>query len=221
MFSLIRQFVQLQDDTETATAPVQSSEPDHYLYFRGIPMPPDDYIAPAGASPNTYRDASSASLCSYACCRWPAIYNNLQNIDYCTTTFSHLGNRKFCRCCDGGRGKGGGGMKGGSYVLGMMRKRRRGELARRERASEGGSGGRRGRGERRGEEENLKWLWMALAKADCWTFSGSALCLILSCRHQVHEVLHPEPDASLDAAPVVGMTALYIVPNVLVKFGWC
>ncbi|EKX39473.1 hypothetical protein GUITHDRAFT_154426 [Guillardia theta CCMP2712] len=43
-------------------------------------MPPDDYIAPAGASPNT----------------WPAIYNNLQNIDYCTTTFSHLGNRIKC-----------------------------------------------------------------------------------------------------------------------------
>ena len=28
-------------------------EGDHYLYFRGIPMPPDDYIAPLGASPNT------------------------------------------------------------------------------------------------------------------------------------------------------------------------
>jgi hypothetical protein len=25
---------------------------------------------------------------------WPAIYNNLQNMDYCTATFAHLGNRE-------------------------------------------------------------------------------------------------------------------------------
>lgn len=30
--------------------------------------------------------------------RWPAIYNNLQNIDYCTENFSHLGNSTLvCR----------------------------------------------------------------------------------------------------------------------------
>jgi hypothetical protein len=27
-------------------------EDDHYLYFRGIPMSPDDYIDPLGASSN-------------------------------------------------------------------------------------------------------------------------------------------------------------------------
>jgi hypothetical protein len=40
---------------------------DHYLYFRGIPNPPDAYIPPMGASHNT----------------WPNIYNNLLNIDFC------------------------------------------------------------------------------------------------------------------------------------------
>lgn len=45
MFQAIRQFASLQDD---AAAPE-----DHYLYFRGIPNPPDDYQAPLGASPNT------------------------------------------------------------------------------------------------------------------------------------------------------------------------
>eukprot|EP00960_Hanusia_phi_P016241 478606-Hanusia_phi.AAC.2 len=55
MFNLIRQFVQLQDDSSAAaaSAPGEEAEPEHYLYFRGIPMPPDDYVAPAGASPNT------------------------------------------------------------------------------------------------------------------------------------------------------------------------
>lgn len=74
MFALLRQFTSLQEDDD---AP---AEEGHYLYFRGIPNPPDDYVAPIGASPNT----------------WPAIYNNLQNMDYCTTTFAHLGNRLKC-----------------------------------------------------------------------------------------------------------------------------
>ena len=48
MFALLRQFTRLQDEEEEAPA-----EEGHYLYFRGIPNPPDDYVAPIGASPNT------------------------------------------------------------------------------------------------------------------------------------------------------------------------
>lgn len=40
---------------------------EHYLGFEGIPNPPDDYVAPLGASPYT----------------WPAIHNNMEDIDYC------------------------------------------------------------------------------------------------------------------------------------------
>jgi hypothetical protein len=47
MFALLRQFTSLQEDDD---AP---AEEGHYLYFRGIPNPPDDYVAPIGASPNT------------------------------------------------------------------------------------------------------------------------------------------------------------------------
>ena len=46
MFQLLRSFTSLQDDEEAAPE-------DHYLYFRGIPNPPDDYQAPLGSSPNT------------------------------------------------------------------------------------------------------------------------------------------------------------------------
>ena len=73
---------------------------DHYLYFRGIPNPPDAYIPPTGASVNT----------------WPNIYNNLLDIDFCVVSslvlltlhrcehldrmlqdhFAHLGNRVKC-----------------------------------------------------------------------------------------------------------------------------
>jgi hypothetical protein len=54
--------------------------PCHYLYYRAVPCPPDDYVAPAGASPQT----------------WPQIYRNLQNIDYCTDKFSRISNRLKC-----------------------------------------------------------------------------------------------------------------------------
>mmetsp|Transcript_20324 Transcript_20324/g.29841 ORF Transcript_20324/g.29841 Transcript_20324/m.29841 type:complete len:86 (-) Transcript_20324:295-552(-) len=74
MFQLLRSFTGLQEEGGDAPAA------DHYLYFRGIPNPPDDYLPPTGASPNT----------------WPAIYNNLQNIDYCTTAFAHIGSRIKC-----------------------------------------------------------------------------------------------------------------------------
>lgn len=50
---------------------------EHYLFFNGIPNPPPGYVAPAGASQNT----------------WPAIYKNLQNIDYCSDTFKQVSNR--------------------------------------------------------------------------------------------------------------------------------
>ena len=50
MFELLAQFVQLQDD---AAAPAAPAAADHYLYFRGVPNPPDDYMPPIGASPNT------------------------------------------------------------------------------------------------------------------------------------------------------------------------
>lgn len=48
MFALLRQFTRLQEEGDEAPA-----EEGHYLYFRGIPNPPDDYVAPTGASPNT------------------------------------------------------------------------------------------------------------------------------------------------------------------------
>jgi hypothetical protein len=53
---------------------------EHYLFFKGIPNPPPGYIAPAGASQYT----------------WPAIYKNLQNIDYCSDSFKQVSNRIHC-----------------------------------------------------------------------------------------------------------------------------
>jgi len=53
---------------------------EHYLFFNGIPNPPPGYIAPAGASQYT----------------WPAIYKNLQNIDYCSDNFKQVSNRIHC-----------------------------------------------------------------------------------------------------------------------------
>ena len=47
MFQLLRSFTGLQEEGGDAPAA------DHYLYFRGIPNPPDDYLPPTGASPNT------------------------------------------------------------------------------------------------------------------------------------------------------------------------
>ena len=49
MFAVLRQLVSLQED-DSGDEPAAA---DHYLYFRGIPNPPDDYSAPIGASPNT------------------------------------------------------------------------------------------------------------------------------------------------------------------------
>jgi hypothetical protein len=43
-------------------------------------------------------------LCAPPVCSWPAIYNNLQNMDYCTTTFAHLGNRKYLALLRAGGG---------------------------------------------------------------------------------------------------------------------
>ena len=60
---------------------------DHYLYFRGIPNPPDAYIPPIGASVNT----------------WPNIYNNLLDIDFCVVRccsidlFKTICKLRFCR----------------------------------------------------------------------------------------------------------------------------
>ena len=54
--------------------------PCHYLYYRHVPCPPDDYKPPKGASPQT----------------WPQIYRNLQNIDYCTYKFKSIKNRLKC-----------------------------------------------------------------------------------------------------------------------------
>ena len=54
--------------------------PCHYLYYRHVPCPPDDYKPPKGASPQT----------------WPQIYRNLQNIDHCTYKFKSIKNsRRF------------------------------------------------------------------------------------------------------------------------------
>mmetsp|Transcript_23847 Transcript_23847/g.56956 ORF Transcript_23847/g.56956 Transcript_23847/m.56956 type:complete len:95 (+) Transcript_23847:35-319(+) len=83
MFATVRQaYAMLQEETAAPEAAASGGEANggHYLYFQGIPNPPSGYVPPAGASPNT----------------WPAIYNNLQNIDYCTENFSHLGNRIKC-----------------------------------------------------------------------------------------------------------------------------
>lgn len=57
MFELLAQFVQLEDGgAAPAATRGQLATPaaaDHYLYFRGVPNPPDDYMPPIGASPNT------------------------------------------------------------------------------------------------------------------------------------------------------------------------
>ena len=45
------------------------------------------------AAPQPAPDESRSLLRTV--CSWPAIYNNLQNMDYCTTTFAHLGNREY------------------------------------------------------------------------------------------------------------------------------
>jgi hypothetical protein len=50
MFALLRMMTLDEPDLEPQAPNIEG---DHYLYFRGIPMPPDDYIAPLGASPNT------------------------------------------------------------------------------------------------------------------------------------------------------------------------
>ncbi len=52
MFGVLRQLASLQEDDDTTGDGTMYST-DHYLYFRGIPNPPDDYQAPLGASPNT------------------------------------------------------------------------------------------------------------------------------------------------------------------------
>jgi len=82
MFAHVRRvYAMLQEDSAGAEGADAGAEGgDHYLYFAGIPNPPAGYVAPMGASPNT----------------WPAIYNNLQNIDYCVDEFHHLGNRIKC-----------------------------------------------------------------------------------------------------------------------------
>ena len=83
MFALLRLLVLQEEggsEVDAGGSDGASATPEHYLWFRGIPNPPDDYQAPLGASPNT----------------WPAIYGNLQNMDYCTATFAHLGNRIKC-----------------------------------------------------------------------------------------------------------------------------
>ena len=54
MFQLLRAFTALQEEEGGADdAAIAPANPDHYLWFRGIPNPPDDYQAPLGASPNT------------------------------------------------------------------------------------------------------------------------------------------------------------------------
>eukprot|EP00292_Cryptomonas_paramecium_P032679 CAMPEP_0113692454 /NCGR_PEP_ID=MMETSP0038_2-20120614/19090_1 /TAXON_ID=2898 /ORGANISM="Cryptomonas paramecium" /LENGTH=89 /DNA_ID=CAMNT_0000614361 /DNA_START=51 /DNA_END=320 /DNA_ORIENTATION=- /assembly_acc=CAM_ASM_000170 len=67
-------------DGLNAGAGYTAQNDDHYLYFRGIPNPPENYIPPPGSSVNT----------------WPNIYNNLLDMDFCVDHFSHLGNRVKC-----------------------------------------------------------------------------------------------------------------------------
>jgi hypothetical protein len=65
----------------TASLPgICRKPPCHYLYFRAVACPPENYKAPKGASPNT----------------WPQIYKNLQNIDYCVEKFKRISNRLKC-----------------------------------------------------------------------------------------------------------------------------
>mmetsp|Transcript_44131 Transcript_44131/g.92328 ORF Transcript_44131/g.92328 Transcript_44131/m.92328 type:complete len:103 (-) Transcript_44131:165-473(-) len=90
MFSLLRELsmFSMLSDSDPATVTDEmgglsgytAQTNDHYLYFRGIPNPPDAYIPPTGASTYT----------------WPNIYNNLLDIDFCVDHFSHLGNRVKC-----------------------------------------------------------------------------------------------------------------------------
>eukprot|EP00290_Baffinella_frigidus_P042983 CAMPEP_0180288240 /NCGR_PEP_ID=MMETSP0988-20121125/13927_1 /TAXON_ID=697907 /ORGANISM="non described non described, Strain CCMP2293" /LENGTH=92 /DNA_ID=CAMNT_0022262873 /DNA_START=18 /DNA_END=296 /DNA_ORIENTATION=+ len=81
MFATIRTFVTLLEEGGGDGPKASGGNADgHYLWFRGVPNPPVEYQAPTGSSPNT----------------WPAIYGNIQNMDYCSSSFSHLGNRIKC-----------------------------------------------------------------------------------------------------------------------------
>ena len=56
MFALLRLLVLQEEggsEVDAGGSDGASATPEHYLWFRGIPNPPDDYQAPLGASPNT------------------------------------------------------------------------------------------------------------------------------------------------------------------------
>ena len=60
MFALLRMMT-LDDPELDPQAP--NIEGDHYLYFRGIPVSPDDYIDLLGASSNLARKSPLADAC--------------------------------------------------------------------------------------------------------------------------------------------------------------
>ena len=57
MFQLLRAFTALQEEEGGADdAAIAPANPDHYLWFRGIPNPPDDYQAPDELEPYIIED---------------------------------------------------------------------------------------------------------------------------------------------------------------------